>query len=318
MHVLVTGAAGFIGSHLCEHLLRNGHTVTGLDNFNGFYDPGQKERNALAIAQLGGDRFALVRADLRDLPAVQAAMAGVDAVVHLAAMAGVQPSIREPLVYEDVNIRGTLHVLEAMRVAGVRRLVFASSSSVYGNAVRVPFAEDEPVDRPISPYAATKKAGELLCHTWHHLHDISLICLRFFTVYGPRQRPDLAIAKFIRMIDAGQPIVLYGDGGSSRDYTFVLDTVDGIARALEATTEPGYAIYNIGNSAPISLRELVAHVEAAVGKPAQIAWQAMQPGDVDRTWADLTRARAALGYAPHTPIAAGIAAQVAWFRNQQA
>ena len=318
MHVLVTGAAGFIGSHLCERLLRDGHSVTGLDNFNGFYDPEQKERNALAIAQLCGDRFALVRADLRDLPAVHAAMAGVDAVVHLAAMAGVQPSIREPLVYEDVNIRGTLHVLEAMRAAGVRRLVFASSSSVYGNALRVPFAEDEPVDRPISPYAATKKAGELLCHTWHHLHDISVICLRFFTVYGPRQRPDLAIAKFIRMIDAGQPIVLYGDGGSSRDYTFVLDTVDGIARALAATTKPGYAIYNIGNSAPISLRELVAHVEAAVGKPAQIAWQPMQPGDVDRTWADLTRARAALGYAPDTPIAMGIAAQVAWFREQSA
>ncbi len=315
MHVLVTGAAGFIGSHLCERLLRDGHTVTGLDSFNTFYDPAQKARNAEDIQRVGGDRFQLVRADLRDLPALRAALDGVDAVVHLAAMAGVQPSIREPLVYEDVNVRGTLHVLEAMRERGIHRLVFASSSSVYGNAQRVPFAEDEPVDRPISPYAATKKAGELLCHTWHHLHAMSVICLRFFTVYGPRQRPDLAIAKFIRMIDAREPIALYGDGSSSRDYTFVLDTVDGIARALARTAAPGYAIYNIGNSGPISLRELVAHVEAAVGKPAQITWQPMQPGDVDRTWADLTHAHADLGYAPHTAIADGIAAQVAWFRG---
>lgn len=316
MHVLVTGAAGFIGSHLCERLLREGHTVTGLDHFNTFYDPTQKERNVAEIQRMGGERFRLLRADLRDLAAVNAAMVGVDAVVHLAAMAGVQPSIREPLVYEDINVRGTLHVLEAMRMAGIKRLVFASSSSVYGNAKRVPFSEDEPVDRPISPYAATKKAGELLCHTWHHLHGISTLCLRFFTVYGPRQRPDLAIAKFIRSIDDGAPIVLYGDGSSSRDYTFVLDTVDGIVRALGRTTEPGYAIYNIGNSGPISLRELVGHIEAAVGKAAQIQWLPMQAGDVDRTWADLTHAHAALGYEPRTPIADGIAQQVAWYRNQ--
>ena len=316
MHVLVTGAAGFIGSHLCERLLRDGHTVTGLDHFNAFYDPALKERNVAAIQQVGGDRFTLARVDLRDLPALQAAMIGVDAVVHLAAMAGVQPSIRDPLIYEDINVRGTLHVLEAMREAGIKRLVFASSSSVYGNAQRVPFSEDEPVDRPISPYAATKKAGELLCHTWHHLHGISVICLRFFTVYGPRQRPDLAIAKFIRMIANDEPIALYGDGSSSRDYTYVLDTVDGIARALAATTVPRYEIFNIGNSGPIALRELVAHIETAVGKSARIQWQPMQPGDVERTWADLTHAQAALGYLPQTPIADGIAAQVAWYQDQ--
>ncbi len=316
MRVLVTGAAGFIGSHLCERLLNDGHTVTGLDHFNAFYDPAQKERNISEVQRLGGDRFTLVRADLRDLAALRATLVDIDAVVHLAAMAGVQPSIREPLVYEDINVRGTLNLLEAMREAQISRLVFASSSSVYGNAQRVPFAEDEPVDKPISPYAATKKAGELLCHTWHHLHGLSVICLRFFTVYGPRQRPDLAIAKFIRMIDEGETISLYGDGSSSRDYTYVLDTVDGIVRALDRTVAPTYAIYNIGNSGPISLRDLVAAIEGAVGKPAKVKWLPMQAGDVDRTWADLTRATAALGYAPHTPLDAGLAAQVTWFRSQ--
>lgn len=316
MRVLVTGAAGFIGSHVCERLLADGHDVVGYDHFNTFYDPALKEANVAAIAALGGDRFGLVRADLRDLPALQAATDGVDAVVHLAAMAGVQPSIREPLVYEDINIRGTLHVLEAMRAAGVKRLVFASSSSVYGNAERAPFSEDARVDRPISPYAATKKAGELLCHTWHHLHAINTVCLRFFTVYGPRQRPDLAINKFIRLIDHGEPLSLYGDGSSSRDYTFVLDTVDGVARALAKTEAPGYGIYNIGNSGPTSLRELVQHIEDAVGKPARITWLPMQPGDVERTWADLTQAHAALGYTPLTSMADGIRAQVAWYRGQ--
>ena len=316
MQVLVTGAAGFIGSHVCERLLRDGHRVVGLDHFNAFYDPAQKERNIAEIARVGGDRFTLARVDLRDLAALREAMVGVDAVVHLAAMAGVQPSIREPLVYADINVRGTLHVLEAIREAGIKRLVFASSSSVYGNAQRVPFTEDEPVDRPISPYAATKKAGELLCHTWHHLHGISVICLRFFTVYGPRQRPDLAISKFIRMIDNGEPIVLFGDGSSSRDYTYVLDTVEGIARALTRTAQPGYDIYNIGNSAPIALIELVTRIEAAVGTRARIEWLPMQAGDVERTWADLTRAHAALGYQPHTAIEDGLAAQVAWYRGQ--
>jgi UDP-glucuronate 4-epimerase len=316
MHVLVTGAAGFIGSHVCERLLQDGHSVVGLDHFNAFYDPAQKERNVAEIAAVGGERFRLARTDLRDLALLREAMVGVDAVVHLAAMAGVQPSIREPLVYQDINVRGTLHVLEAMREEGVKRLVFASSSSVYGNAHHVPFAESENVDKPISPYAATKKAGELLCHTWHHLHDFSVICLRFFTVYGPRQRPDLAIAKFIRMIDNGEPIALFGDGSSSRDYTFVLDTVDGIARALAHTAQPGYAIYNIGNSGPIALIELVARIEAAVGTRAIVHWQPMQAGDVERTWADLTRAREVLGYEPQTSIEEGLAAQVAWWRAQ--
>lgn len=316
MHVFVTGAAGFIGSHLCERLLQAGHRVTGVDNFNAFYDPAQKRQNARELAAAGGERLRLLELDVRDLAGLQAAMTGADAVVHLAAMAGVQPSIREPLLYQDVNVRGTLHVLEAMRAAGVGRLVFASSSSVYGNAQRVPFAEAHAVDSPISPYAATKKAGELLCHTWHHLHGLSVLCLRFFTVYGPRQRPDLAIAKFIRLIDSGEPVPLFGDGQTSRDYTFVADTVDGVVRALAQTAAPQYAIYNIGNSEPISLAALLAQIEEAVGKRAHIARLPPQPGDVERTWADLTLAKAKLGYAPATPLAEGIRRQVAWQRDQ--
>lgn len=322
MHVLVTGAAGFIGSHLCEQLLRAGHQVTGVDALHDFYAPSLKLQNLKEIEAIGGQKFRHLPLDLRDLPGLQQAMHGhgnspVDAVAHLAALAGVQPSIRDPLAYEEVNVRGTLHVLESMRQAGVKRLVFASSSSVYGNGAQVPFAEDQMVDRPISPYAATKKSGELFGHTWHHLHDFSVICLRFFTVYGPRQRPDLAIAKFIRLIASDQPIQLYGDGSSSRDYTYVLDTVDGIVRALDATTDRRYLICNIGNSVPISLKELVAHVETAVGKKAKIQWLPMQSGDVDRTWADVRRAQAELGYASKIGIAEGIQRQADWFLGRQ-
>lgn len=319
MHILVTGAAGFIGSHLSERLLRDGHAVTGLDNLNDFYDPALKQANLAAIRATAGDRFVFRQGDLRDEVFVQATLqeGGFDAVVHLAAMAGVRPSIERPLLYEDVNVRGTLHLLEAMRAAGVRRLVFASSSSVYGNNPKVPFSEADPVDHPISPYAATKKAGELLCHTWHHLYGQSIACLRLFTVYGPRQRPDLAIARFTRLIREGQPLPFFGDGTASRDYTFVDDTVAGICQAIAWTAADTavYDIFNLGNSAPVDLATLVRLVEGAVGEPARLQRLPVQPGDVERTCADLHKSRQMLGYAPQVGIADGIARYVAWARS---
>jgi UDP-glucuronate 4-epimerase len=309
--VLVTGAAGFIGSHLCERLVGDGHTVTGFDNFDPFYDPAFKQRN---LAGLTGTAFTLVRGDLRDETTVAAAVAGHDAVVHLAAMAGVRASIERPVLYHDVNVRGTVVLLDAMQRAGVRRLCFASSSSVYGNRNTVPFRESDAVDHPISPYAATKKAGELLCHTWWHLHGFTVACLRLFTVYGPRQRPDLAIAKFIGLLRAGRPLPFFGDGSNSRDYTFVADTVDGIMRALAWTAQgPRYDVFNLGNSASVTLADLVAELERATGVAAALDRQPMQPGDVERTCADVAKSARELGYAPATPLSSGIARQVAWF-----
>jgi UDP-glucuronate 4-epimerase len=317
MHLLVTGAAGFIGSHLCERLLREGHSVTGLDNFDPFYDPALKWGNVAELQTLGGHRFRLVEGDLRDGPSVAAALQGAEAVVHLAAMAGVRPSIEKPLLYEDVNVRGTLLLLEAMRAAGVRRLVFGSSSSVYGENVKVPFAEDDRVDHPISPYAATKKAGELVCHTWHHLYGLSVACLRFFTVYGPRQRPDLAIAKFTRLLLADQPVPFFGDGGASRDYTYVLDIVDGIMRALEWTDGmPRYDIFNLGNARPVDLATLVRLIEVAVGRTARLERLPRQPGDVARTFADVHKASEKLGFVAKTSIDEGIGRYVEWARRR--
>jgi UDP-glucuronate 4-epimerase len=255
---------------------------------------------------------------LRDAGALADALVGADAVVHLAALAGVRPSIERPLDYVEVNVTGTALLLQSMQTAGVRRLVFGSSSSVYGNQASVPFREVDAVDRPISPYAASKKAGELLCHTWHHLHGLSVACLRFFTVYGPRQRPDLAIAKFTDLIERGAPIPFYGDGSASRDYTFVLDIVDGICRALDwtAASQPRYDLFNLGNSAPAELAALVALLERALGKTAVLQRLPSQPGDVARTFADVAKARAVLGYAPVTPLAEGIARYVAWHRQR--
>jgi len=319
--ILVTGAAGFIGSHLTERLLRAGHDVVGLDNLNDFYDPVLKAQNLAEIhatAAAMRRQFTFYQADIRDQAAVLSAVTGCGAVVHLAAAAGVRPSIEQPLLYQDVNLRGTLHVLEAMRTCGVTRLVFASSSSVYGNHPKVPFSEADSVDHPISPYAATKKAGELLCHTWHHLHHLSVACLRFFTVYGPRQRPDLAISKFTGMIGRGEAIPLFGDGTTSRDYTYVDDTVQGVLGALQwVTTEGRFGVFNLGNAAPVTLRELVAHIEIAKGRKAQVEWLPMQAGDVERTCADITLARAQLGYDPAIPIAEGMARYVAWHRQRR-
>ncbi|HEY6839382.1 MAG TPA: GDP-mannose 4,6-dehydratase [Geobacteraceae bacterium] len=324
MRILVTGGAGFIGSHLSERLLARGHDVVVIDNFNDFYDPALKRRNVLEIAQ-AADRhnrdFVVCEGDIRDGDFVHAIFAreAPEAVVHLAAAAGVRPSIERPLYYEEVNVRGTMQLLEAARTAGVRPFLFASSSSVYGNSPKVPFSEADPVDTPISPYAATKKSAELICYTYHHLHAMSITCLRFFTVYGPRQRPDLAISKFTRLIDEGKPIPFFGDGTTSRDYTFVTDIVEGVEKALSSLCggEPSFSLYNLGGSRPVELSRLVTLIEEALGKKAVMERLPAQPGDVCRTWADLTRAEAGLGYRPATSIEEGIKAFVGWYQKNR-
>jgi UDP-glucuronate 4-epimerase len=314
MKALITGAAGFIGSHLTERLLRDGATVVGVDNFDEFYAPQIKRRN---IAEaLKHPRFRLIEADIRDARAMdEAVTADVDVVIHLAARAGVRPSIEQPLLYNDVNVNGTVVMLEALRKRGLKKFVFASSSSVYGNNKKVPFSETDNVDFPISPYAATKKAGELICHSYHHLYGISINCLRFFTVYGPRQRPDLAIHKFARLIEDGKPLPIYGDGSMMRDFTYIDDIVNGIVAAMDRCT--GYEIYNLGESRPISVTDLVAEIEKALGKKAVRKYLPVQPGDVDRTYADVAKAQAKLGYQPSTHIATGLAHFVAWLRDSE-
>lgn len=312
--ILVTGGAGFIGSHLCEALLREGCRVVCLDNFNSFYAPEAKRANLHAC--LSDPRFTLIEADIRDRDALSAAFSAQrpQAVVHLAAMAGVRPSLDDPELYAEVNVLGTLNLLQQCARSGIRNFVFASSSSVYGNNPKIPFAEDDPVDHPISPYAATKKAGELLCHTWHHLHGISIACLRFFTVYGPRQRPDLAIHKFARLLREGQPLPFYGDGSSSRDYTYIADTVSGILRALDFVTRNSCCeIINLGNDHGVALREMISALEKVSGIPARIDRQPMQPGDVLRTWADISKATKLLNYQPQTAYTQGIRAFWDWF-----
>jgi UDP-glucuronate 4-epimerase len=313
MKVLVTGAAGFIGSHLSERLLRDGRTVVGVDNFDEFYDPRVKRRNLAGC--LANPHFRLIEADIRDPAAMaQAVTDDTDVMVHLAARAGVRPSIAEPMLYADVNINGTMVLLERARQRKVGRFLFASSSSVYGNNRKVPFAEDDNVDFPISPYAATKKAGELICHTYHHLYGTAVTCLRFFTVYGPRQRPDLAIHKFARLIEAGKPVPIYGDGTMMRDFTYIDDILNGVIAAMDKCT--GYDVYNLGESQPISVNDLVAALEQALGKKATKQYLPLQPGDVDRTYADVTKAETCLGYKPSTDIHTGLTRFVTWLRQQ--
>ena len=316
MKVLVTGGAGFIGSHLCEALLAAEHEVTAFDCLDDFYDPAIKRANLTVCAKSA--HFQLIEADVRDAPALDAALAkkATDAIIHLAARTGVRPSIEKPLLYQDVNVHGTAVLLEAARKHSIKKLVFAGSSSVYGNNRTIPFRETDPVDHPISPYAATKKAGELLCHTYHHLFGINVTCLRLFTAYGPRQRPDLAIHRFTKLIEIGKPIPLFGDGTTSRDFTHVLDIVDGILRALKRCG--GYHIYNLGNSRPISLNDLVAAIEQALGRTAILDRLPMQPGDASRTCADLTLAARELGYQPKWTLERGLAQFVTWFRAQRA
>jgi UDP-glucuronate 4-epimerase len=317
--VLITGAAGFIGSNLADSLLADGVPVVCLDNFCDFYDPARKRGNIAAARR--DPKYTLVEADIRNRLAVREAFERhrPESVIHLAAMAGVRPSIENPALYTAVNLDGTVHLLDAAVATGVKKFVFASSSSVYGNNAKVPFAESDNVDHPISPYAATKKAGELICHTYAHLHGLPITCLRFFTVFGPRQRPDLAIAKFLALAAAGRKIPMFGDGSTSRDYTFIADIVAGIRAALARcgrTPADRYAIYNLGGNEPVSLRQMIATINEVVGRPLNIETLPMQPGDVERTWADLTHSRADLGYQPQTRFVDGVRRQWQWMQEQ--
>lgn len=312
MKILVTGGAGFIGSHLCEALIRKGHRVVALDNFDTFYDPQIKERNISAL--LAAPAFELVRGDILDQRLLSKLFSGehFDVVVHLAARAGVRPSIVQPLLYARVNVEGTVGILEAMKTHGVKKLVFASSSSVYGNNMKVPYSEGDPIDHTISPYAATKKACEAMVHTYCGLYGFDAFCLRFFTAYGPRQRPEMAIHNFARCISEGRSIVVYGDGTSSRDYTYIDDIVDGILRSIEQVV--GFEIFNLGESRTTSLSELVSLIEQTLGKKARIERLPMQPGDVSHTFADISKARSRLGYNPVVSVEEGIRRFVEWFR----
>ena len=314
MKVLVTGAAGFIGSHLCERLLGCDCSVVGLDNFDEFYDPQVKRSNIAGCVE--NSQFDLFEGDIRDTDFVNSILStnNIEIILHLAARAGVRPSIEEPVLYQDVNITGTVTMLEAAKEHGVKKFVFASSSSVYGNNEKVPFCETDNVDFPISPYAATKKAGELICHTYSHLYDIDMTCLRFFTVYGPRQRPDLAIHKFAKLIEAGEPIPVFGDGSMMRDFTYIDDIINGVVAAMDNCS--GYEIYNLGESRPVRLDVLISEIEKALGKKAMINRLEVQPGDVKQTYADVGKAMAKLGYEPKTEIAVGLERFVEWLRNK--
>jgi UDP-glucuronate 4-epimerase len=316
MRTLVTGGAGFIGSHLVDRLLADGHEVVVLDAFDTFYDPALKRAN-LAGA-LGNPRCRLAELDLRDRDGVGRLVAEVqpEAIVHLAARAGVRPSIEAPALYAEVNVLGTVHLLEAAcRVEPRPKFVYASSSSVYGEREASPFRETDPVDGPVSPYAATKKACELLAHTFHHLHGLPVTGLRFFTAYGPRNRPDLAIARFADRIEAGLPVPMFGDGSTRRDYTYVTDIVDGVVRAVERCR--AHHLYNLGNAHPVALRDMIAALGRALGREPVIERLPPQPGDVSQTYADIARAGAELGYAPRTPLEEGLRAYVAWRRARR-
>ncbi len=314
--VLVTGGAGFIGSNLVERLLEDGRRVVVLDNFDTFYDPAIKRHNIEAAHE--NPNYRLVEGDIRDGEALEQLFGSerFGTVVHLAARAGVRPSIADPVLYSSVNVDGTTQLLEACRRHQVRKFIFGSSSSVYGNNDKVPFSEDDPVDHPISPYAATKKAGEVLCHSYHHLFDMDVACLRFFTVYGPRQRPEMAIHKFARLIAEGQEIEQFGDGNSARDYTYVDDIVDGIIRAMERCT--GYAIWNLGGSRTITLAELISEIGNRLGVTPRVKQLDSQPGDVDRTWADVSRAGRELEWSPGIDIYRGLDLFLKWFEKVSA
>ncbi len=321
--VLVTGGAGFIGSHTCEVLLKHGHDVISVDNFNDYYPPGYKRDNIECIqaADSAVDRFKSYEGDIRDVTFLNRVFdeSHPDTVIHLAACAGVRPSILNPVLYTDVNIYGTVNILECLKKHHINKFLFASSSSVYGNNGKVPFCESDSVDRPISPYAATKKAGELLSYTYHHLYDINAACLRFFTVYGPRQRPDLAIYKFTELISEGQPIPFYGDGSTERDYTFIHDITDGIWRALQWTDsgEKRFEIFNLGESNTVTLSQMVKTIENELGMKAVLDYKPHQPGDVKTTYADISHAKAALGYNPVTEFEKGIKTFVDWYKQNR-
>lgn len=313
--ILVTGAAGFIGSHVVEALLTLGHDVVGVDNFDPFYERSVKERNlrdCLAAADKLGASYRFLELDFCDPAPLADALGGVEGVIHLGAKAGVRPSIADPGGYVRANLVGTSVMLQQAHRAGCRRVLVASSSSVYGDQQKVPFSEDDRADQPISPYAATKRSCELLAHAHHHLTKQPVGLLRFFTVYGPRQRPDLAISLFMRRIAAGEPIRLFGDGRSSRDYTYVGDIVQGVLGAYEQVDRFGFRVWNLGSDRPTALDDLVSTIAEVVGRRPIIERAPMQPGDVERTWADLSRARAELNYNPATRLRDGVASQWAW------
>jgi UDP-glucuronate 4-epimerase len=316
MNFLVTGGAGFIGSHVCERLLRDGHNVWAFDDLNDFYDPAHKRRNLRELQALAKP-FEFIHGDITDRAALDEIFSSVkfDQVIHLAARAGVRPSLLRPALYQQVNVEGTVNVLEAARTVGVKKITIASSSSVYGVNSKAPFSESAPITSAISPYAASKLACETLGHVWHHIYNMDVAMLRFFTVYGPRQRPDLAIYKFTKLICAGKPIPVFGDGTAARDYTFVSDTVDGVVACTKK--EFGYQIFNLGESETISLSQMIELLEGALGKKAIIDRQPLQPGDVPLTFADISKARAQLGYDPKTKFERGIKIFVDWFSTEK-
>jgi len=314
MNILVTGGAGFIGSHVCDRLLRDGHAVWALDDLNDFYDPAIKRRNLQELRDLGRP-FEFVHADLTEAAAVNALFAAVrfDQVIHLAARAGVRPSLEQPALYLRVNTEGTINLLEAARKHGVRKLICASSSSIYGVNAKVPFSESDPAVSIVSPYAASKLATESLGHVYHQIYGLDIVMLRFFTVYGPRQRPDLAIHKFTRLIDSGKPIPVFGDGSTARDHTYVSDILDGVMACTRR--EFGFEIFNLGESQTIRLDRLIQLIEDALGKKAIIDRQPLQPGDVPLTYADISKARELLRYNPQVKAEQGIPRFVEWYRS---
>ncbi len=316
--ILLTGGAGFIGSHVAEALLRQHVQLTIVDNLDDFYSPAWKQANLDFIRSVGN--FDFFQHDICSLDRMSETVAHVrpDIIIHLAARAGVRPSIEHPRLYEHVNVAGTVNLLELCREFKVSRLIFGSSSSVYGTSSRAPFSEKQPDLRPISPYAATKLAGELFCYTYAHLYQLPVVCLRFFTVYGPRQRPDLAIHKFTARIERGEPISVFGDGETGRDYTYVDDIVTGVLESLDYKFSPGsgvpFEIFNLGNSQPVKLKDLVRLLEDATGKKANIQRKDMQPGDVPLTWADISKAGRLLDYHPKTSLEDGLRKFVSWYR----
>lgn len=313
MNILVTGAAGFIGSHVCEYFVRLGHNVIGIDNFDCYYDIKFKQFNLADLNK--NDRFRFYEGDIRSKDKLTEIFSSnqMDVVIHLAAKAGVRPSIDNIEAYYDVNVNGTVCLLEVMRIFKVTKMLFASSSSVYGNNFTVPFSESDSVDDPISPYASTKKSGELLCHVYTHLYGFDITCLRFFTVFGPRQRPDLAIHKFTRLIDEGKPIPFYGNGTTARDYTYIDDIVNGISCAFDHLK--GYHIYNLGESKVINLKKLVQVIESSLGKKAILDHLPLQPGDVTITYADTSKAKTEIGYDPKHDIESGIKKFTDWYKK---
>jgi len=315
MVILVTGGGGFIGSHLCGRLIREGHRVVCLDNFDDFYNPEIKRRNIQEA--IGEEQFELIEGDIRDIELIERIFRehSLDIVAHLAARAGVRPSIDYPKLYEEVNVQGTINLLEACREFGIKSFVFASSSSVYGGNSKVPFSEEDRVETPISPYSATKRAGELLCYTYHRLFDINITCLRYFTVYGPRQRPEMAIHKFTRLIDGNERVPMYGDGQSMRDYTYIDDIIDGTLEAI--SRNQGYEIYNLGEFHTTRLIDLIRMLEGTLGKKAIIETLPEQKGDMPITYANIKKARKMLNYAPRVSMEEGIGRFVEWYRQQR-